>query len=115
MNTDLLRFIREARRRGYSDEKIKEALLGNGWPVSEVKTAFDSIKSEFHSKHSVSIWLDDEILRKLETRAKKNLLSLPEQVEDILRRSVLSTTGKNSHKEKLDDMLIGLFSRKRRK
>ena len=115
VNNDLLKFIREARRRGFSDGKIKEVLLSNGWPASELTVAFDAIKSEHHTKHSVSIWLADEILRKLEKRAKKNLMTLPEQIEDILRRSVINAKGITSSKEKLDDILVGLFSRKRRK
>ena len=114
VNNDLLRFIREARRRGFSDEKIKEALLGNGWSQSELAIAFGAIKSEYHTKHSVSIWLDDEVLGKLEKRARKNLMTLPEQIEDILRRSVVNTK-KTIAQEKLDDMLVGLFSRKGRK
>ena len=114
VNTDLLRFIREARRRGFNDAKIREALLSNGWPDNELTVAFNSLKSEYHSKHSVTIWLDDEVLRLLEKRAHKNMLTLPEQIEDILRRSVINSKG-NTTKEKLDDMLVGLFSRKRKK
>ena len=113
VNNDLLRFIREARRRGFNDARISEALLSNKWPQSELTIAFDALKSEYHSKHSVSIWLDDEILKRLEKRAKKNMMTPPEQVEDILRRSVVNTR-KTIAQEKLDDMLVGLFSRKRR-
>ena len=39
------------------------------------------------------------------------MLNLNEQVEDILRRSVINAKPTQA-KEKLDDMLVGLFSRK---
>ncbi|MBS3082298.1 hypothetical protein J4416_05240 [Candidatus Pacearchaeota archaeon] len=31
-NPDLVRFILEAQKRGFNNEKIKEALLSNKWP-----------------------------------------------------------------------------------
>ena len=114
MNNELLQFVREARRRGFGFDKIEEALLSNGWPISEINPVIKIVGSEVHTKHIISISLDDEVLRLLEKRAKKNLMTLPEQIEDILRRSVINSKG-NTTKEKLDDMLVGLFSRKRRK
>ena len=88
--------------------------MSNGWPQSELTVAFDALKSEYHSKHSVGVWLDDDVLRLLEKRARKNMMTLPEQIEDILRRSVINSKGTTA-KEKLDDVLVGLFSRKTRK
>ena len=38
----------------------------------------------------ITISLDDEELKILNKRAKKNLLTLKEQVEDIIRRSCIS-------------------------
>jgi len=113
-NTDLIRFILEAQKRGFSDSKIKEALLSNKWPTIEISSAFQSLRKSHHFKESLNIWLDSEVIKKLEKRAKRNMLNLNEQVEDILRRSVINQ--KSTQKsEKLDDMLIGLFSRKSKK
>jgi len=53
------------------------------------------------------------VLKKLEKRAKKNMLNLNEQVEDILRRSVLNFR-KTPAEEKVDDKFITFFSRKKR-
>lgn len=64
-------------------------------------------------KNRIEIYLNSDLIKKLEKRAKKNLLSLPEQIEDILRRSCINTK-KSVVDEKLDDKLIGLFSRRRR-
>lgn len=113
-NSDLLSFVRESRRRGFSDTKIREALLSNGWPVVEVEKAFSLLRKENPSKNSLTIWLDSEVISKLEKRAHKNFMTLPEQVEDILRRSVINATGVSKEKEKLDDVLVGLFSRKKK-
>ena len=60
------------------------------------------------------IFLDDDLLKLLDKRAKKNMLNIPELIEDILRRSTLSQKGKKSiYDEKLDDKLVSVFSRKR--
>ena len=115
INVDLLRFMRESRRRGFSDSKIREALLSNGWSASEVDSGLNTLNKENSSKNSITIWLDSEVMSKIQKRAKKNLMTLPEQIEDILRRSAINAAGTASQKEKLDDMLVGLFSRKTRK
>ena len=117
-NLKLVKFIKEARRRGYDDLQIKEPLLKHGWPVDEIEKAFSSIKNlkpEHKFKNKVCIFLDSEILKNLEKRAKKNMLNLHEQIEDILRRSCVNSRKLKRQEEKLDDMLVGLFSRKRRK
>ncbi len=114
-NLNLLNFMRESRRRGFSDDKIREVLLSNAWPINEINKGFHFLNRENPSKNSLTIWLDSEIMLKLQKRAKKNLMTLPEQIEDILRRSVINATGISKEKEKLDDLLIGLFSRKKRK
>ena len=109
-NPDLIRFILEARRRGFTDIKITESLLSNGWPMHEIHAGYEALR-EHHFKKSITIWLDKEVINLLEKRARRNLLTLPEQVEDIVRRSIANQ--KPTHnKEKLDDMLVGLFSRK---
>lgn len=113
-NPDLVRFILEARKRKFTDNKIREVLLSNGWPKHEINHGFQALQDKHHLKESLTIWLDDEIMNILEKRAKKNMLTIPEQVEDIIRRSVANQKP-TQKKEKLDDMLIGLFSRKTRK
>jgi hypothetical protein len=62
----------------------------------------------------LTIYLDDEELAVLEKRAKKNFFTLKEQVEDIIRRSCIVSKGKSKSKPiKVDDKLIGIFSRQR--
>ena len=47
-------------------------------------------------------------------RAKKNLLSLREQIEDILRKSAVRTKTGTSTTIKVDDTLVYAFSREKR-
>ncbi len=64
---------------------------------------------------SITINLDEEVKKTLSKRAKKNMLSLREQIEDILRKSAVRTKhGKKYRKIKVDDKLISAFSRDRR-
>jgi hypothetical protein len=120
-------YIKKARNLGYHDYSIKNSLLMKGWPEVEIDKAFLYLEdietakitkklAEEHPQNfgsSITIFLDDELRTALEKRAKKNMLTLPEQVEDILRRSTLNQKLKKSvPDEKLDDKLIGLFSRK---
>ncbi len=112
-NPELVKFIREARKRGYEDFQIRVPLLEKGWPSAEIKSAFDFLKPKKVSKNRIEVYLDGVLLRKLETRAKKNMLNLHEQIEDILRRSVLSMK-RTSAEEKVDDKFITFFSRKKR-
>lgn len=51
----------------------------------------------------------------MEKRAKRNMLSLTEQVEDIVRRSAVNSRHTPAKSEKLDDLLVAVFSRKTRK
>ena len=116
VDTRITDFITNARKRGYSDKIIKEAFLNKGWSVEKVDSAFESLNPKFKSKNQVCIFLSDDLLATLEKRGKKNLLTISEQIEDILRRSTISLKKKSSNaipNEKLDDSLISLFSRKR--
>jgi len=108
----LINFIKEARKRGFDDYQIRKALLDKGWPESIVDFYFISLKQP-KEKNKVTIWLSDDILTSLEKRAKKNLLTLHEQVEDILRRSVVSSKKSTPYAPKVDDKFIELFSRAR--
>ena len=114
INSELISFIKEARKRGFEDFQIREPLLKNGWPTGEVKKAFAYLKPKKESKNRIQIHLDSKILKKLEKRAEKNMLNLNEQIEDILRRSVLNMRKKTPAEEKVDDKFILFFSRKKR-
>ena len=64
--------------------------------------------------NQLCISLDDEILKILEKRAKKNLLTITKQVENIVARSCATSLKKTTEEtEKLDDNLVGIFSRKK--
>ena len=109
-NTKLLEFITEARKRGFSDIQIRRALLQKEWPEKTIEDAFNQLQPKFKSKNQVCIFLSNELLDDLEKRAKKNMFTLSEQIEDILRRSCISKKTAQSQ-EKIDDLLVGVFSR----
>jgi hypothetical protein len=117
-NTDLVKFIKTARGRGFDDYQIREPLLKQGWPLSEIEIAFNSLKrakrEHISFKNKVTIYLNNDLLKLIEKRAKKNMLTLPEQIEDILRRSTLSLKKGKLTGEKIDDLLVSLFSRRKR-
>lgn len=113
-NKEVIKFIKESRRRGFGDGDIRKALINHGWPVVEVEKAFVSLFQKYTNKNQITLFLSDELVSLVEKRAKKNLLTIPEQIEDILRRSTINQSNKKSpYDSKLDDKLIGLFSRKR--
>jgi len=62
----------------------------------------------------LTITLDDEEVKILEKRAKKNLLTLKEQVEDIIRLSCIRTSKGTYNPVIIDDKLVSIFSRERR-
>jgi len=108
----LFSFIKEARKRGFSDLQIRKALIEKGWNVNLIETTFQKLNPKFKLKNQICIFLSQELIQKLETRAKKNMFTLSEQIEDILRRSAMSGK-KTPAEEKLDDTLVALFSRKK--
>jgi hypothetical protein len=121
VNPKLLSFIKEARKRGFDDYKIKEAIIKKGWPQEMVEEAFACLRqkerdklSESKDKHRIIIYLEHDVKTTIEKRAKKNLFTLEEQIEDILRRSCVNTkkNASSSESDKLDDKFIGLFSRR---
>jgi len=63
---------------------------------------------------SISIRFGKELTKEIEKRAKKSYLSVPELVEDIVRRSMISYTGGTREPLKIDDKLIAMFSREKR-
>lgn len=62
----------------------------------------------------LTITLDDAEVKILKKRAKKNFLSLKEQVEDIIRRSCIRSSKTTYKPYKGDDALVGIFSRDQR-
>ena len=108
-------FIVEARKRGFSDADIRRALQQKNWQPEMYEKVFDSLNPKFKLKNQISVFLSNETLAVLEKRAKKNMLTISEQIEDIIRRScALSGTSQAEDKD-IDDKLIGIFSRKTKK
>jgi metal-responsive CopG/Arc/MetJ family transcriptional regulator len=63
---------------------------------------------------SLTIRFGNELMKEIKKRAKKNYLSVPELIEDIVRRSMISYRGGKRRPLKIDDRLIAIFSRERR-
>lgn len=114
VNVQLATFIKEAKKRGYDNHEIKQSLQREGWSEDEVDHAFEHT-SEKKAKNQVCIYLDDTVLATIEKRAKRNMLSTSEQIEDIVRRSAVNAKPSMPKPEKLDDLLVAIFSRKTKK
>jgi len=67
-----------------------------------------------NKKVSLTIDLSSEEIKLLEKRAKKNILSVREMAEDIIRRSCIRSKRKVYTEPKIDDALVGIFSRQTR-
>jgi len=63
---------------------------------------------------SITIRFSKELYEEIRKRAKKNYLSVPELIEDIVRRSMISYKGGVRRPIKIDDKLVAIFSRERR-
>ena len=64
---------------------------------------------------SITINLDDEEAKLLRRKARRNLLTLKEQIEDIVRKSaVRMKSGKHYRRIKVKDRLVAAFSREMR-
>ena len=113
-NKRLVDFIKEARKRGFGDADLRKALINHGWPLIEIENAFNYLTPKYVNKNQVTLFLSDELMSILEKRAKKNMFTVSEQIEDILRRSTVNQTKKKSYYDtKIDDALVSIFSRKR--
>ena len=63
----------------------------------------------------ITINLDEDVKKIINKRAKKNLFTLREQIEDILRKSAVRTkSGTTTTFFKSDDRLVGIFSRQKK-
>ncbi len=61
---------------------------------------------------TVTISIDAEIQKIIGKRAKKNLLTIKEQIEEIVRQSAVRTkSGIGTSVSKIDDRLVDVFSR----
>ncbi len=112
-NTSLVKFIKKSRKRGFDDFEIRKPLLKKGWPSEEIEKAFYVLKPKYKSKNKISLYLNPDVLKMIDKRAKKNMLSLNEQIEDILRRSCINMK-KTTRRIKCDDRLVAIFSREKR-
>ena len=64
---------------------------------------------------SITIDIDEDVKKIISKRAKGNLMTLREQIEDILRTSAVRTKKGTSYKQiKVDDALVYAFSREKR-
>jgi len=64
---------------------------------------------------SITITIDEEAKKILTKRAKKNLFTLREQIEDIIRKSAIRTKNSSKYQTiKADDKLVSIFSRDKR-
>ena len=63
---------------------------------------------------TISVSLDEKVKRIIEKRAKKNLFTLREQAEEILRQSAIRTKTGTISKLKADDRLVEIFSRNKK-
>lgn len=63
---------------------------------------------------SITINIDEEVKKIISRRAKKNMFTLREQIEDILRKSAVRTKTGTYRAIKVDDRLVAAFSRDKR-
>jgi hypothetical protein len=63
---------------------------------------------------SLTITIDEDVKKVIGKRAKKNFLSLQEQIEQIIRQSAVRTKSGTASDPKVDDKLVGIFSRYKR-
>lgn len=66
------------------------------------------------SKSSITIKLDESVKKELEKRAKREMMDVDELIEDILRRSVVSSKKGTSGTDNVDDKFLSYFSRKQK-
>ena len=128
INSELVKYIKECREKGFEDYQIRIPLLDNGWPLDEVERAFYEIKQQENKKlkkkqvkdnkiiyvykNSMTVHLSEDVFKIIEKRARKNILTPEEQVEDIIRRSCVNTKKSSEIQDNVDDIFLKLFSRK---
>ena len=126
-NPDLIKYILECRARGFEDWQIRSTLDYHGWKEEDIEAGFEALKKEeekklkkkekrnnkiiYVYKNTITIHLSEDIYNAVAKRAKRNMLSVEEQVEDIVRRSCVSLK-KKEIVDNVDDIFLKLFSRK---
>lgn len=113
-DAQLRAFIKEAKKHGYDNHEIKKALREEGWSDDEIEQGFEHT-AEKRAKNQITIYLDNAVLAAIEKRAKRNMLSTSAQIEDIVRRSAVNAKDTPVKPEKLDDLLVAIFSRRTKK
>lgn len=64
---------------------------------------------------TITISIDEDVQKVIAKRAKKNMLTVKEQVEEIVRQSAVRTKyGMTGSTLKSDDALVDIFSRDKR-
>jgi hypothetical protein len=111
LSAELLKFVKKARDMGYSDGEIRKSLLSHGWNNITIDLTYKKLEPKIEFKNQVTLFLDSGMIKILKKRAKKNLFSLNEQIEDILRRSCARGSKKKIRFKKPDDRLISCFAR----
>lgn len=111
-NELLIDFIKKAKEQGFTDIQIRKEMIFKGWPLEEINKAYKEVKEKpvKELSNQVTLFISDDILSVLQKRAKKNLFTISEQIEDILRRSCMKKG--EAGEEKIDDRLLLAFSRK---
>lgn len=116
VSKSLIDFIVEAQYRGFNEYQITAPLIREGWSLNDIEKAFEHVRrskqgQKIKTKMDVFLELDSDVVEILDRRAKRNKMTLKEQMQDILRRSAINNTA-STEPEKLDDSLVGIFSRK---
>ena len=62
----------------------------------------------------ITITIDEEAKKILSKRAKRNIFTLREQIENIIRKSAVRTRLPGSRTIEIDDKLVAAFSRDQR-
>jgi hypothetical protein len=97
---EFVAYIKEARKRKFSDSIIKNSLLDKGWPLYEIENAFLFANQERAMqkkakkrrakpvKGSITILLEPWLKGALEKKAKKHNLTLYNEIKKILKDSI---------------------------
>lgn len=97
---EYVNYIKEARKRGFSDSIIKNSILEKGWPPYEVENAFLFLDEEKEMqnkkkkkkvkpvKGSITILLEPWLKGALEKKAKKHNLTIYNEIKKILKNSI---------------------------
>ena len=65
---------------------------------------------------TIIISIEEEVKKVIGKRAKKNMLTIKEQIEEIIRQSAIRTkAGVSASLIKVDDKLVEIFSRHKKK